>query len=211
MKRLLSGFILLCIAPIGFSKSFGVVGAIFPIKEMSFLELIQLRLNTLTENHALEAIETEWQSRAERLANRPTPVGLPRVTENRTYHYDPSVTLTNDILNENGQVLYAKGTRVNGLETRPDYQPCWLFLNFDDLAQTRWIKHALKQCAKPKVILTGGAIKDAEQTLNTVIYFDQGGALSHRFQLKGLPASVMREGNRLRVTEVFIKESGDAI
>jgi conjugal transfer pilus assembly protein TraW len=211
MKRMLLGFLLAYMSHVSFSKSFGIVGETFPIKEMSFLELIELRLQKLTASGELHTIESEWQAHAEKAANRPTPVELPRATFRRSYHYDPTVVLASPIVDEHGQVLFPAGTRVNGLEQRQNYAPCWLFFNADDKAQLLWAKAQQHQCQNPKLILTGGAVRDAEQALDAVIYFDQGGRLSARFQLKAVPAIVKRDKNRLQISEVIIKENGDEV
>ena len=211
MKRALFGLMLACMGTLSFSKSFGVVGETFPVGEMSFLDFIDLRLQKLTESGELRAMESEWQARAERTANRPNPVGLPRAILKRSYHYDPTVILTSAILDEHGQVIYPTGTRVNGLEQRQNYAPCWIFFNADDKAQLLWAQKKQHQCQNPKLILTGGAVRDAEQALDAVIYFDQGGRLSARFQLSAVPANVKRDQNRLQVSEFVIKESGDEI
>ncbi len=211
MKRALFGLMLACIGTLSFSKSFGVVGETFPVSEMSFLDFIDLRLQKLTASGELHAMESSFQARAERTANRPHPVGLPRAILKRIYHYDPTVILTHPILDEHGQIIYPTGTRVNGLEQRPNYTPCWLFFNADDHAQLLWAQKQQHQCQNPKFILTGGAVRDAEQALESAIYFDQGGRLSTRFQLSAVPATVKRNQNRLQVSEVVIKESGDEI
>lgn len=211
MKRVVCLVLLTCAATASFAKSFGTVGSTFPVAEMSFLDFIELKLKALSKNGTLQKIESEWQERASNSANRPTPIGLPRAVVKRTFHYDPTVTLTRDILNEHGQVIYPAGTRVNGLEERPGYAPCWLFFNGDDKAQLLWAKTEIKHCQNYKLILTGGAVRDAEEALNSVIYFDQSARLTSRFQIKAVPAAVTRDGNRLQVSEVVIKENGDVI
>lgn len=211
MKYGLLGLMLACMTDSSFSKSFGVVGETFPIREMSFLDFIELRLQKLSASGELHTMESKWQARAEQTANRPNPVGLPRTTLKRSYHYDPTMVLKTAILNETGHVLYPVGTSVNGLEQRPNYRPCWIFFNADDHAQLRWAQKQMHQCQTPKLILTGGAVRDAEQALDTVIYFDQGGRLSTRFQLNAVPATVTRDQNRLLVSEKVIKESGDEV
>lgn len=196
---------------LSFSKSLGVVGETFPIGEMSFLDFIEYQLKKMSENGVLHTMESEWQVRAERSANRPNPVDLPRAVRKRSYHYDPTLILKTPILDEHGRIIYPEGTRVNGLEQRPNYNPCWIFFNADDNAQLLWAIKKMHQCPNPKLILTGGAIFDAEQALDAVIYFDQGGRLSKRFQLNAVPATVTRDQNRLLISEVMIKESGDEI
>lgn len=194
-----------------FSKSLGVIGETFPIREMSFLDFIELRLKKLTDSGAIKTMESQWQERATRSADRPTPTGLPRATRSRQFHYDPSVTLTQAILDEKGRVLYPAGTRVNGLEQRPEYAPCWLFFNGDDESQVRWVLHEMHRCRNPKLILTGGSVREAEQELDAVIYFDQSARLSSRFQLNAVPARIRRDINRLQVEELVIKENGHAL
>lgn len=211
MRPALLFLLMFCMVCGSFSKSLGVVGATFPIREMSFLDFIALRLKKLTDSGALKAMESQWQERAERTADRPTPTGLPRATQKRTYHYDPSVTLTQAIFDERGRVLYPAGTRVNGLEERTEYAPCWLFFNGDDAPQVRWALHEMHRCKNPKLILTGGSVRDAEQALDAVIYFDQGARLSTRFQLNAVPARITRDNNRLQIDELVIKEHGDAL
>lgn len=211
MKRTVYGLMLASMVSPMFAKSFGTIGETFPVREMSLLLLIEQRLKTLTESGTLSAMESQWQARAETSANRPNPVGLPRATASHHHHYDPTLILSHPILNERGQVLYAKGFHVNGLESRSEYNPCWLFLNGDDKAQLLWARSQLKQCSNPKIILTGGAVRDAETMLDSVIYFDQEGRLSKRFQLSAVPAKITRDGDQLLISEVAIKENGDAI
>lgn len=211
MSRVILGVVLGCAALPLFAKSLGVIGEIFPIRELSLLTLIEERLKTLSSSGALASQELAWQERAATSANRPHPVGLRRAALSRISHYDPTLTLTSPVFNEHGAVLYPVGFRVNGLEARPDYKPCWLFLNGDDKAQVLWAKSFMRSCVNPKIILTGGAVRDAEIALDSVIYFDQEGRLSKRFQLQAVPASITRNGNRLLIKEVAIKENGDAI
>jgi conjugal transfer pilus assembly protein TraW len=211
MNQLILGVVLGCAALPLFSKSLGVIGETFPVREMSLLSLIEARLKALTESGELASMESAWQARAAESANRPHPVGLPRAILSRVSHYDPTLTLKAPVLNEQGAVLYPAGFRVNGLEARPDYKPCWLFLNGDDKAQILWAKSFMQTCTNPKIILTGGAVRDAEIALDSVIYFDQEGRLSKRFQLQAVPASIARDRNRLLIKEVAIKENGDAI
>lgn len=194
-----------------YSKSLGVVGETFPIREMNFLDFIELRLKKLTDSGAFRAMESQWQERAARSADRPTPTGLPRATSARQFHYDPSMTITQAIFDEKGRVLYPAGTRVNGLEQRPEYAPCWLFFNGDDASQVRWALHEMHRCQSPKLILTGGSVGEAERLLNAVIYFDQRARLSSRFQLNAVPARITRDINRLQIEELVIKENGDAL
>ena len=211
MMRVVAGIACFFAATMAFPTSFGVIGETFPVREMSLLAFIEQRLTLMSASGEFQSMEAAWQRRASDTANRPAPVGLPRSTLKRTTHYDPTLTLTNAILDEKGRVIIPAGTRVNGLEQRPNYAPNWLFFNADDKAQLLWAARQMKGSKHPTFILTGGAVRDAEKALNAVIYFDQGGRLSTLFGLQAVPAAVTREGSRLQIAELVIKENGDVI
>ncbi len=192
------------------ATNLGVVGEIFPVSELSFMKLIESRLNALVKSGEMAAIEEQWVSRVSNHANRPTPIGLKRATKDNTYRYTPVIVLSQDIFDADGHVLWTKGTRVNALENMSTYQPHWLLLDADDVAQVRWAKHMLHRHVDAKVILTGGEVGKMEQELNHPIYFDQAGRISHQLRIRRVPALVSREGNALRIMEVVISEDGSS-
>ncbi|HAU0345684.1 TPA: type-F conjugative transfer system protein TraW [Legionella pneumophila] len=193
------------------AKSFGVVGEVFPIAEKSFLTLIEERLASLKASGELEAINQRWVQTAAEHANRPTALDLPRTLRSTRHDYVPEMTLSQDITNEKGRILYSKGTHVNALQHMPSYTPCWLFFNADDEAQTNWAVHQKTNCQNPKFILTGGAINAAEKKLNAVIYFDQAGRITSQLHITHVPAKVTRYQNHLVIAELAIKENGDVL
>ncbi|KTD35017.1 Type-F conjugative transfer system protein [Legionella nautarum] len=193
------------------AKSFGVVGEVFPIAEKSFLTLIEERLAALKASGELEAMNQRWIQTAAEHANRPKALDLPRTNRSMRHDYAPEMTLSQDITNESGRILYSKGTHVNALQHMPSYTPCWLFFNADDEAQLNWAVLQKTQCANPKLILTGGAINTAEKKLNAVIYFDQAGKITHKLHITHVPAKVTRHQNHLVIHEQAIKENGDVL
>ncbi|HHT9922936.1 TPA: type-F conjugative transfer system protein TraW [Legionella pneumophila] len=193
------------------SKSFGVVGEVFPIAEKSFLRLIEERLASLKESGELKSLNQRWIQTAALHANRPPALELPRAHHSLKHEYVPEVTLSQDITNQKGHILYSKGTHVNALQHMPSYTPCWLFFNADDEAQLNWAEHQKNQCANPKLILTGGAVNKAEKRLNSVIYFDQAGKITSKLHIAYVPAKVTRHQNRLVIHEQAIKENGNVL
>ncbi|WP_454784008.1 type-F conjugative transfer system protein TraW [Legionella sp. WA2024007413] len=193
------------------AKSFGVVGEVFPVSEKSFLELIEERLRALTVSGELEALKQKWIHAAAQHANRPTALDLKRTQQTIQHYYAPEITLSQDITDAKSKVLYPKGTSVNALEYMPTYKPCWLFFNADDEAQIRWAKLQKNQCPNPKLILTGGAIHSTEKRFKAVTYFDQGGRITRKLDIRHVPARVSREENQLLIVETAIKESGDVL
>lgn len=193
------------------AKSFGVIGEVFPVAEKSFLKIIEERLTALNDSGALEAMNQRWIQTAAEHANRPSALNLPRTNHSITHHYVPEITLSQDIRDERGRVLYVRGTHVNALSQLPSYQPCWLFFNADDEAQINWAQLQKTSCSNPKLILTGGAINAAEKKLHSVIYFDQAGKITRQLHIAHVPAIVTRKGNRLVIVEHAIKENGDVL
>lgn len=193
------------------AKSFGVVGEVFPVAEKSFLTLIEERLAFLKANGELEEMNQRWIQTAVEHANRPRALDLPRANRSVSHNYVPEITLSQDIINEKGRILYSKGTYVNALQYMPSYTPCWLFFNADDEAQLNWAVLQKTQCANPKLILTGGAINSAENKINAVIYFDQAGKITRKLNIVHVPAKVTRHQNHLVINEQAIKENGDVL
>lgn len=194
-----------------FGKSLGVIGRAFPIAEMSFLTLINERMNALSKDGGLEQINQDFIQRASRHTNRPKYQHLKRTEITKTHYYNPSVKLTQTLVDHRGQILYPVGTHVNALEQLPSYRPCWFFFNGDDKAQLKFIQHQADRCQNPKLILTEGSIFDTEKALNDVIYFDQNGRIASKLKLTHVPAIVTRENSRLKITEYAIKGSGDEV
>lgn len=193
------------------SQSFGVVGEVFPVAEESFLQLIQTRLQHLTESGELDEINQRWQRQVESHANRPTPLKLPRAVRKRTHYFRPEIVIDTAIRDAYGQVIYPAGTKVNALSRLPYYSPCWLFLNGDEEAEQKWAKKEMSTCSNPKIILTGGSVHEVETLLNSAIYFDQGGVLTQKLGVRATPARVTRYQDALQIDELVIKENGDVL
>ena len=209
-KRFTAVLMFCVLCEIAHAANLGVVGETFPVVELSFMKLIESRLQALVKSGEMAAIEEQWVSRVSNHANRPTPIGLKRATKDNTYRYTPVIVLSQDIFDADGHVLWTKGTRVNALENMSTYQPHWLLLDADDVAQVRWAKRMLHRHVDAKVILTGGEVGKMEQELNHPIYFDQAGRISHQLRIRRVPALVSREGNALRIMEVVISEDGSS-
>ena len=209
-KQLITALMLCVFCEFAIAANLGVVGETFPVSELSFMKLIESRLNVLVKSGEMAAIEEQWISLVSEHTNRPRPVELKRATKNNMYRYMPVIVLSQDILDADGHVLWAKGTRVNALENMPTYQPHWLLLDADDTAQVRWAKRMLQKYLDAKVILTGGEVGKMEHELNHPIYFDQAGRISHQLGIRRMPAFVSREGNALRIMEVAIREDGSS-
>lgn len=192
-----------------FAQSLGVHGAVFPIAEISFLDFISLRINELEKNGTLANIHKTMAQETANKANRPSPLNLPRASITSSRLYAPETILSQNIYDASGKILYPQGTKVNAFDYLPTYQPCWLFFDGDDKSQVAWALKTLVSCKNPKIILTGGAIKEAENRFSSAIYFDQAGKMTQQLDIKSLPALVERQNNSLLIKEFCLREDGN--
>lgn len=202
------GLFSICLASnVVLAKELGKFGPEYEIKEQPFLEMIADRL----ENVDIESANKELEKRARAEVKRPKPYKiLSRATANREYHFDPTITLQQDIKTTDGKVIAKKGTTVNPLE-KVTFDRQLYFIDSDDGAQMNWLTEQLdaqeqnNNFNKQKVILTKGSPQEASKSLKRRCYFDQGGVLVRKFRIKALPAKLEQSGKQLVINEYLIK------
>lgn len=181
------------------ARDYGQQGAHFPIIEPDLLKQIQTRLQVMDKNGDIDRLNEKLKARTIARVNRPQPVaGLTRANEATTRLFDPTITLQADVLDHDGRRIWAKGTRVNPLDTVP-LRAALIFLDGDDPAQLEWAFAQKSQSAK--LILTKGAPLKLMKARQRRFYFDQGGKLTAHFEIKALPAMVDQQGRMLRIRE----------
>ena len=80
-----------------------------------------------------------------------------------------------------------------------------IFIDGTDETQVKWALKQHKQLkSKAKIILIRGRIIDLMRTKKVRLYFDQGGSLTSKFNIKAVPAVVEQEGKMLKVREVAL-------
>ena len=122
----------------------------------------------------------------------------------RTFYVDPTFTLDRNIVDAQGRLLFAAGTRKNPLEVVSLSKR----LLFFDARDPRQVAQALaligRYDGKVKPILTGGSYLDLMKAWRVAVYFDQQGTLTRRLGIQQVPALVSQEGRRLRIDEVAL-------
>lgn len=180
-------------------KDIGVVGTTFEIEEESVLALIQRGLKGMEKSGQLEKHQLAMQQNVSRRAFNPRPVaGLKQALQARTFIYDPSITLTENLKDEKGRVLVKKGERFNPLDTVSLSKPL-VFFDGEDTAQTAWV---LKHHKGSRLILVRGKPMDLEKEWQQPVYFDQGWSLTTKLKIKAIPAVVRQKGKVLGIQEV---------
>lgn len=179
------------------AKTFADIGHSFDIAEESFLTMIQRRVQQASSDGKLEAMEEDVKKRVKDRVLNPLPVeGRQKTQEERSYHFDPSITVENDIRDHKGTLIHAKGTTVNPLKTFSWGIPL-LLIDGSDLEQVSW---ALAQTGKV-VLVKGSPIELYRQTGHR-FYFDQGGKIIEKFKIRHVPARISQDGLNLLIQEI---------
>lgn len=177
------------------AKNFGTLGHTYPIEERDLLEVIQEKLASRSEDEILSYV---WQ----RQDFVPKPLKrLKECKKPRSFYFDPTVVLKEDILDAKGKVIIPKGTAYNPLESFSLNNPL-LFLNGEDENHIRW---ASNQEDGSVWILSKGDPFKLSGRLGRAIKFDQGGTIVKRLKIKHIPAKVVQEKIKLRIEETPAK------
>lgn len=173
------------------------LGTTFPIAETSLLTLLQQRL----KNVDLKKAEDTVKARVVQTIRKPTPIftDAAESQEPRTWFIDPTVTLDRDVMDHTGAVLVKKGTRYNPLEHRT-LSTQLVFILGTKPKQITW---ALMQ-PKTKIILVSGSPLTLEEQYHTAVYFDQGGHLCTKLNIKAFPTRVFQDTHQLRCETVVL-------
>ena len=176
-------------------------GPIFPILEDDLRHTIQARF-------AAKIPELKAQFATSIRGYRVPAFPRPTTDTARTVLVDPSLTLQNDVLGPQGQLIALAGTRVNPLHTIP-LRRVYLVLDGADARQVAWARQELHhQTRHPTtVLLTGGdlgAVK-AAVPVGTPVY-PAPAELFVRFPVDTVPARLSRAGDHLRIDFVADEE-----
>lgn len=186
------------------AKDYGQVGTVFPVIEPDLLLVIQAKLTAMKASGQVDVMNEQFRAHSEAKLKRPEPVaGIEAATKPRTWLYDPSIVLDHDIRDHKGQLIAARGKRINPLDFVVVSTPL-VFLDGDDDIQVAW---ALKHYDdKARLILVKGAPLDLMTKRQRRFYFDQSGTLTTKFGISHTPAVVVQAGKVMRVTETPVGE-----
>ncbi|HGE6932704.1 TPA: type-F conjugative transfer system protein TraW [Enterobacter cloacae] len=203
---LIAVFLLVGLSPLSQAKDLGTWGDTWPVAEQSFLEFIQTRLATMMNDGTLSALQHQFVQRVEAHALRPVPVpGLKADTREHVSWYDPTFTAEQDIADTQNHIFVHQGDRINPLDTL-SLNLTLYFIDSDDKRQIAWMKTQKPPTPNYKIILVNGNVREASDSLASRVYFDQQGVISRRLQLTYIPARVIQDGRRLKITSAALPQ-----
>jgi conjugal transfer pilus assembly protein TraW len=187
------------------AKDFGKLGNIFEIKEQGFLFMIYEKLKNIDmEKHKKKIIED-----SENKIKEPPPLkGIRKTSSPRSFIFDPTHIVLEDIKLPNGDVIHKAGTRVNPLDHMA-FDRKLFFIDARDKNQVEWLKQELTNTGvEIKIILVAGRPLDLSEELNLDIYFDQFAELITKFGITQVPATVSQKNSEkfLRIEEIYCEK-----
>lgn len=189
------------------ARDYGQQGTVFPVIERDLLQQIHARLVAMEQSGETKRLNEELKRRTVARVERPEPVaGLVRAETARKWSFDPTITLETDIRGAKGELIHARGTRINPLDS-VELRADLLFFDGDDPDQLAW---ALRQSPGAKLILVRGAPLQLMKARQRRFYFDQGGKLSAHFAIRAVPARVRQQGRLLEVSEIVLPQTKGA-
>ena len=207
MTRVLTLAFAMSLLGVAVAEDLGTVGKTYEIEETDLIAHIHSELTAMRDDGRLTEQQQLMKQRAQATVKRPPGLSLPRATESRVHHYDPSVTTDVDVIDHRGNVIYPAGTTVNPLEYTALTTPL-VFFDGDDAVQTRWARELLGDAPDRYVpLLTNGPVVQLMQQWNVRLYFDQHGRYADQLGVRALPAVVRQEGLLLRIDEIALEKT----
>ena len=190
------------------AKDFGTFGHTYPIDEPDLLQDIQTKLMNLEESGMIQHHQNEIVEKTKAsLANPPAVKGIVKATQHREYSIDPSIVVPYDLKDHEGRVFQRAGTRFTPLGSKP-LQTKLVFIQGEDESQVKWVQEMFfDHDIKVKVILVSGAPFELMKSWDKPVFFDQGGVITAKLEIKAVPAVVEQEGQHLKISEIVLKEA----
>ena len=195
----------LCIEPTTVSaRDLGSIGPTYPITEPNLLQVILDRLQAAQRSGELDRVNRQAQQRLRDQVENPPPVaGVVKTAQARSFHFDPTLQVTQAITDADGRVLVPPGTTINPLDVVPLSRPL-LFVDARDESQLKRAKLLIdERRGQLKLILTGGSYLELMRRWQRPVFYDQQGLLVRRLGIRQVPALVTQDGRRLRIDELL--------
>ena len=182
------------------AADYGQMGQTFPIIETDLLTTIETRLTALEANGGIARIQRQMQEQVVASVRRPKSVdGMTPATRARDWLFDPASVTEDDIVDAKGNLIAARGTRVNPLDM-VQLSQALVFIDGDNAAELAWAVKTWSD-ARAKIIFVSGSPFDAMKPWQRRFYFDQGGTLTGKFGIRHTPAVVSAAGANLKISE----------
>jgi conjugal transfer pilus assembly protein TraW len=175
---------------------YGKQGDTYEISEEDFLKFLSERANSPEVRNKIKNAFKKSMGNMYRLTRYDGK--FKKAVKDRVYRIDPTVTLSDDLLDHEGNVIFQKGSQFNPA----DYVTMsgkYIVIDGTDDKQVRFALNGNYR----KIILASGDFMELTRKHKTMFYFIND-ILIERFQLTRVPAIIEQEGRYLSVEEKVI-------
>lgn len=176
------------------------IGTTYPISEEHAIHAIERILREKQQSGELEAIQQQVQERINHAALNLDPVeGLDKTQKPSVRYFEPTYTVPETILDQDGNVIALAGTVIKPLQIAPIAFALFFFDGRDE-AQIQLAKQLQQQYGETFMpILIAGSWYELSAQLNQAVYYDQQGRIAQSVDLREVPALVQQENDLLRI------------
>jgi conjugal transfer pilus assembly protein TraW len=187
------------------AEEMGTIGPTYAIEEPHLLKAIEQQLQAKERSGELARLENLAKQRIVDSIEHPNPLpGITRTKTARSFYFDPSIVVRENITDAQGNILVPAGTRQNPLEV-VSLSKHLLFFDGTDATQVEWARQLIaRDEGKVKPILVAGSYLALMARWQLPVYFDQQGALTRKLGITHVPALVSQEGLQLRIDELHL-------
>jgi conjugal transfer pilus assembly protein TraW len=130
---------------------------------------------------------------------------LPRATENKSFPVDMSYTLSQDLLDGQDNLLYAKGYTFNPLDYIA-FPGGLVVIDGADPVQIEWFKKTpYAGNHRVRLLLSNGSAFELTEKLNRPVFYLTND-IAERLQLEAVPSIVVQNENKMLVQEVMLPQ-----
>jgi conjugal transfer pilus assembly protein TraW len=185
------------------AEDLGTVGPTYAIEEPHLLTAIEQQLQQKETSGELARLEARARERVVDSIEHPKPLpGITPTRSARSFYFDPSIVVRENITDAKGNILVTAGTRQNPL-TVTSLSKRLLFFDATDERQVERARALITNYdGKVKPVLVAGSYLALMRRWQLPVYFDQQGALTRKLGITHVPALVSQEGLRLRIDEL---------
>lgn len=191
-------FVILIFTGASLADNKGVFGAVFDIAEHDLVLLIEEKLKKMEESGELKTIQLKIRDKIVENIREPEEIeGIKHTTKARTFEFDPTIELTQDLKDHNGKIFAKKGDKYNPLDYISFSKPL-IFIDGNNEEQIAWAKLKLMHYKTGKITLVAGSPLNLQEKLKRDVYFDQYGKITKKLGIKQVPAIIFqKEGKKV--------------
>ena len=189
-------------------KNFGVRGPVEDIAERDLIEVMQEKVAAIDWGKKKEdAINRYW--------DKQEFINLPRATKERRRLVDPSIIISGDIKDAEGNILVAKGTKINPLDMRGFDQAVVVFDPLDK-GQLETVKRKVNELREKyrrvTLIVTQFSKTDGWNSYKALtddldsLVFKLTSDIHTRFEIQYVPSIITADGRNFVVNELDVSK-----